>query len=97
MQVGRSTNPMQLRLPDYVKDALLTAIRESGRSQNAEIVYRLRISLGLPAEAADDERRQRQVKLRLPVSVVAALQADAEASGRSMSAEIEHRLKAVQS
>ncbi|WP_404839381.1 Arc family DNA-binding protein [Aeromonas media] len=52
---GRSSDKFMLRLPDGMRDTISELAKASGRSMNAEIVYRLQKSISDEIDAASGE------------------------------------------
>ncbi len=49
MTTGRDSDQFNLRFPDGMRDRIKEAAKQSGRSMNAEIIYRLQTTLEMDA------------------------------------------------
>lgn len=54
--MSREYPQMKLRMPPELKESIESAAKESGRSMNAEIIYRLHHSLTDDLDLSDDSR-----------------------------------------
>lgn len=82
---SRQQDKFVLRMPDGMRDRISAAAKENGRSMNAEISYRL--SLSVPSSVTI------RTQLRMPADLHNRIQDACKESGRSMNAETVYRLQ----